>query len=426
MPNVAILIDAENVLPTYAEQIFARAAAAGEIKVREIYGTAAALTTWTEPVLKYALHANLTIKASKMKNTSDIALAIGAMDLMISGNIQTVVLVSSDSDFSALSVRLRSSGVEVIGMGTERSNALWRTSCSSFAVLQSSPQGTQTKSQPAKQPASQPSPKQTAAPVSQPHPTAPSQPQAAQPRPAAPVKSVPAHPERIGIIRAFIRKQLEENGGQVTLNSLMQALNTLPEYRVDQRGSKRKPLNYLVSMFNDVFNFDDRASGATMITFRAASMQKEPPVSSPVPEAEKKAEESAATPSSPTVLADQESSGAPSPESEETQEMKTATESPSNPGKDAVETTEFHSGKKESASSHKGKASKKDSALNKKKEISLYDAGIQPRPLSSLIAAGYQTLNEVAALSDEKLVAIRYVGTATIDQIRKAAKDAGI
>ena len=136
MPNLAVLIDAENVLPIHADQIFTHASTLGTIKVKEIYGAAAALTSWVEPVLKYALHANLTIKASKGKNTSDIALVIGAMDLLVAGNIDTVVIVSSDSDFSALSVRLRSADIEVVGMGTEKANPLWRTACSSFVVLQ--------------------------------------------------------------------------------------------------------------------------------------------------------------------------------------------------------------------------------------------------------------------------------------------------
>ena len=40
MPNVAVLIDAENVLPVYAHQIFENAAARGTICAKEIYGAA--------------------------------------------------------------------------------------------------------------------------------------------------------------------------------------------------------------------------------------------------------------------------------------------------------------------------------------------------------------------------------------------------
>ena len=260
MPNLAVLIDAENVLPLHADQIFTHASTLGTIKVKEIYGAAAALTSWVEPVLKYALHANLTIKASKGKNTSDIALVIGAMDLLVAGNIDTVVIVSSDSDFSALSVRLRSAGIEVVGMGTEKANPLWRTACSSFVVLQAP----SFRPVPAQQPArSQPAAK------SAPKPAAPKQEQAANPpkkkNDAKPV--APTHAGRVSIITAFIREQLEANDGKMAVAALLPALNGLPEYRVDQQRSKRNAHNYLMRLYGDTFSFEE-GEGGSFISLR--------------------------------------------------------------------------------------------------------------------------------------------------------------
>ena len=260
MPNLAVLIDAENVLPLHADQIFTHASTLGTIKVKEIYGAAAALTSWVEPVLKYALHANLTIKASKGKNTSDIALVIGAMDLLVAGNIDTVVIVSSDSDFSALSVRLRSAGIEVVGMGTEKANPLWRTACSSFVVLQAP------SFRPA--PAQQPARPQPAA-KSAPKPAAPKQEQAANPpkkkNDAKPV--APTHAGRVSIITAFIREQLEANDGKMAVAALLPALNGLPEYRVDQQRSKRNAHNYLMRLYGDTFSFEE-GEGGSFISLR--------------------------------------------------------------------------------------------------------------------------------------------------------------
>ena len=152
--NIAILIDAENVLPAHADLIFSHAQSLGTITHKEIFGAASALTSWVAPVLKYAIHPNLTIKAAKGKNSSDIALVIGAMDLLVAGDIDTAIIASSDSDFSALSVRLRNAGIEVVGMGTDKANALWRTACSSFVVLQNQKPAQPVKQQPqqAKQP----------------------------------------------------------------------------------------------------------------------------------------------------------------------------------------------------------------------------------------------------------------------------------
>lgn len=260
MPNLAVLIDAENVLPIHADQIFTHASTLGTIKVKEIYGAAAALTSWVEPVLKYALHANLTIKASKGKNTSDIALVIGAMDLLVAGSIDTVVIVSSDSDFSALSMRLRSAGIEVVGMGTEKANPLWRTACSSFVVLQAP------SFRPA--PAQQPVRSQPAAKTA-PKPAAPKQEQPANPpkkkndtKPVA-----PTHAGRMSIISAFIKEQLEANDGRMAVSALLPALNGLPEYRVDQQRSKRNAHNYLVRLYGDAFTFEE-GEGGSFISLR--------------------------------------------------------------------------------------------------------------------------------------------------------------
>ena len=260
MPNLAVLIDAENVLPIHADQIFTHASSLGTIHVKEIYGAAAALTSWVEPVLKYALHANLTIKASKGKNTSDIALVIGAMDLLVAGNIDTVVIVSSDSDFSALSVRLRSAGIEVVGMGTEKANPLWRTACSSFVVLQAPSFRPAPTQQPVRsQPAAKTAPK----------PAAPKQEQPANPpkkkndtKPVA-----PTHAGRMSIISAFIKEQLEANDGRMAVSALLPALNGLAEYRVDQQRSKRNAHNYLVRLYGDAFTFEE-GEGGSFISLR--------------------------------------------------------------------------------------------------------------------------------------------------------------
>ena len=253
MSNIAILIDAENVLPGYAEQIFGQAAALGDVACKEIFGAAQALTTWVEPVLKYAIHPNLTIKASKGKNSSDIALVIGAMELLLAHDIDKVILASSDSDFSALSVRLRNAGIDVIGMGTEKSNPLWRTSCSSFVVLQ----------QPAKQSAAQPAkPAQKAQQKEKPA----QQKEKAEPKSAEPKQEAAStHEERVGVIRQFIDRHLASHGGRMMVSQLISALNGLKEYRIDKKGSGKKPQNYLTGAYGADYAFEINADGASWI-----------------------------------------------------------------------------------------------------------------------------------------------------------------
>ncbi len=277
MPNVSILIDAENVLPIFADQIFTRAASLGTITHKEIYGAAAALNAWVEPVLKYVMYSNLTIRPSKYKNTSDIALVIGAMDLLAQrgdAGTDVVIIASSDSDFSALSVRLRTSGMEVVGMGTDKSNELWRTACSSFVILQQQP------ARPAQQPRkAEPQPRK----AEPPHPSPEKNPEKA---PEKAVKITPTHSGRIANIRAFIMNQLSAREGRMPSHALLALLNELPDYRYDQQRSKRKPLDYLARQMGGALKFEDSPEGGAWISAAAAEKAPENVPDAAVPEKE--------------------------------------------------------------------------------------------------------------------------------------------
>ena len=261
--NIAILIDAENVLAAQADLIFDHAAALGRVARREIFGAASALGSWVGPVLKYAIHPNLTIKASKGKNSSDIALVIGAMDLLLEGGVDTVVIASSDSDFSALSVRLRNAGIEVIGMGLEKSNELWRTACSQFVVLEGK------KPQPAKQPARQ------SARAAQPESPAPKPEAAPKPASRAARAAAMTHEERVAVIANQIAKRLKGHD-KVQVSNLFPSLNQLAEYRVDKQGAGKKPLNYLTSTFGDLFHFEEAADGQSYVSLADEAAEAAP------------------------------------------------------------------------------------------------------------------------------------------------------
>ena len=270
--NVAILIDAENVQPSFADQIFTQAASMGEVTHKEIFGAAQALNTWVEPVLKYAIHPNLTIRPSKYKNSSDIALVIGAMDLV--GAVEAVIIASSDSDFSSLSVRLRTAGIQVVGMGTENTNPLWKTACTRFVNFVS-PSGRQAAAQQSAKAA--PAPAKAAKPQPQAQPQKPAQQAAPQ------SKAAGTHAERTSIIRSLILSQLEQAGGKAQASAMFAALNALPEYRVDQQRSRRKPLNYLTRQFSDTFRYEEDDDGAWFYAVEAAPEETGAPVTGEAP-----------------------------------------------------------------------------------------------------------------------------------------------
>ena len=117
-PRVMLLVDADNVSADVVEQAFARVQDAhGAIHVRRAYCTA-------ESALKnLALFKRLSIRPivnlSTGKNSTDIALAVDAIDLVVAERPDLVVIVSSDSDFAPLVIRLREKGCRVEGIGQQ-------------------------------------------------------------------------------------------------------------------------------------------------------------------------------------------------------------------------------------------------------------------------------------------------------------------
>ena len=279
--RLAILIDAENVVASLADEIFRQAEEMGTVVAREIFGTASALTTWVAPVLKYAMHPNLTIKAAKGKNSSDIALVIGAMDQLMHGEVDTFIIASSDSDFSSLSVRLRNAGKEVVGMGTDKSNDLWRTACTRFVVL----------GQKAAAPAA-PAPTRAQNRASQ---------KAAQ-KPAAqkPAAQKPAadHAERAAVIEQAMRKRLEEGAGRLQVSTLFPMLNRMREYRQDRQELGMKPLHYLTSEFGTSFVFENTSDGKNWVSLpgRSFAETREETEAGEAAQAEANAEEASQEP----------------------------------------------------------------------------------------------------------------------------------
>ena len=256
MPNIAIFIDAENIQPIYADQIFSYAGAAGTITVKEIYGAGIALNEWAAPILQHAIHTNVTLRPNRYKNSSDIALVIGAMDLLSrrertsrgQGPTEgersedmpdTIFIASSDSDFSALAVRLRTAGMEVVGIGNvEKTNSAWRIACSKFISLTEDSQPQEPcQTEKAEEPA-------------------PGQEPARQQR-----REAPTHAARAENIRALILSILADNGGMMQTTPFFRLLNEDPDYRYDQRGSKRNPMDYLTQHYADILRLEKRPDG---------------------------------------------------------------------------------------------------------------------------------------------------------------------
>jgi len=137
-PLLAVLIDADNIPARFAEPILKEITSYGEPALRRVYGDWAAvrLKPWAEKVHALGLVAHQETANTKGKNASDIGLVIDAMDLLHTGRFDGFVLVSSDSDFTALANRIREQGLDVIGIGEGKTPESLRNVCSRFVMIE--------------------------------------------------------------------------------------------------------------------------------------------------------------------------------------------------------------------------------------------------------------------------------------------------
>ena len=116
--RVMLLVDADNVSADVIDQAVERVMADhGAIHVRRAYCTAESALSNLQLFKRHSIRP--IVNLSTGKNSTDIALAVDAMDLVMAERPNVVVVVSSDSDFAPLVIRLREKGCRVEGIGQE-------------------------------------------------------------------------------------------------------------------------------------------------------------------------------------------------------------------------------------------------------------------------------------------------------------------
>lgn len=133
----ALLIDADNVSPRYINLILRETKALGTVSIRRIYGdwTDNAKNTWKESLLENSVTPIQQYSYTMGKNASDSAMIIDAMDILYTRDVDGFVIVSSDSDFTKLAMRLRESGKQVVGMGESKTPSPFVKACDQFKTL---------------------------------------------------------------------------------------------------------------------------------------------------------------------------------------------------------------------------------------------------------------------------------------------------
>lgn len=133
----AILIDADNISDKYIKIILDEAANSGVATYKRIYGdwTSPQLASWKNVLLENSIIPMQQYSYTAGKNSTDSAMIIDAMDILYSGTVDGFCIVSSDSDFTRLAARLRESGMQVIGMGEEKTPQPFISACNQFKYL---------------------------------------------------------------------------------------------------------------------------------------------------------------------------------------------------------------------------------------------------------------------------------------------------
>ena len=136
--KIALFIDADNISAKYGKLIIETLQKRGEIFIRRVYGNweKNSLHNWNENILKYGLLAVQQMDFSSGKNATDMSLTIDAMDVLYQRQATIFAIVSDDSDFTPLAVKLRERGVYVLGLGKKgHASVSFRSACNEFIEL---------------------------------------------------------------------------------------------------------------------------------------------------------------------------------------------------------------------------------------------------------------------------------------------------
>lgn len=137
-PRIALLIDADNSPANMIDEVLDELAKEGVINIRRAYGNwkSAHLNAWAALLHDYAIQPIQQFDHTKGKNATDAGMIIDAMDLLYTKQLDGFGIVSSDSDFTPLVMRLRANGLKVFGFGEQKTPKPFVNACSKFLYLE--------------------------------------------------------------------------------------------------------------------------------------------------------------------------------------------------------------------------------------------------------------------------------------------------
>lgn len=136
--RIALLIDCDNVSHKSINGVLEELAKQGMVNVRHAHGdwNGTALTGWRDELHPHAIRPMQQFAYTKGKNATDAAMIIDAMDLLHSGKVDAFALMTSDSDFTPLVMRILESGLPVYGFGEAKTPKPFVDACSTFVFTE--------------------------------------------------------------------------------------------------------------------------------------------------------------------------------------------------------------------------------------------------------------------------------------------------
>lgn len=138
LQKIAVVIDADNTQISKLEDVFHEISTRGRIVVKRAYGNwhKPALKNWGEIIKRLAIKAEQQFDYVSGKNATDMALVIDTIELLYTNLYDAFVIVSSDSDYTPLAIKLREAGVYVMGVGEQKTPVAFRNACDEFLFLE--------------------------------------------------------------------------------------------------------------------------------------------------------------------------------------------------------------------------------------------------------------------------------------------------
>lgn len=138
LQRIAVVIDADNTQLSKIDDVLREISTHGRIVVKRAYGNwrKDGLKNWESEIKRLAIKAVQQFDYVARKNATDIALVIDTIDLLHKNLYDAFVIVSSDSDYTPLAIRLHESGVYVIGVGEKKTPLSFKNSCDEFLLLE--------------------------------------------------------------------------------------------------------------------------------------------------------------------------------------------------------------------------------------------------------------------------------------------------